>query len=252
MQGVGGVQQPLVFDEFARVKLVGGAVGECRVQRAYGVGKAGFKRLIARVLQVVAVGGGLQTQFLAFWVDEALRVLHERAEGDDAVLFVEVELGARRGFVVAFRRGFDVRAFDGVALTERGKRQFLEFGGVLRGDFGLWVGAKPGDVVGNLRVGDGVEGVLVVDEERGDAQLFVGQRVVFVAKAQAGVDLVEVAVAGEFKVEADPVAGIEGDGGEVAARVAVAGVVGVNGAGELPADVGKFAYDGDDGSRLGL
>ena len=59
VQGVGGVQQPLVFDEFERVELVGGAVGECRVQRAYGVGEAGFKRFVARALQVVAIGGGL-------------------------------------------------------------------------------------------------------------------------------------------------------------------------------------------------
>ena len=70
---------------------------------------------------VVAVGGGLQAQFLACRVDEAFRVFNLRAEGDDAVGFVEVELGARRGGVGSGGRGFDEFAFDAVALVWRRK-----------------------------------------------------------------------------------------------------------------------------------
>ena len=179
--------------------------------------------------------------------------MHRRAEGDVAVLFVEVDLGARRGGVGGGRRGADELVVgELVSLAERREGVLVEVGSVVGGDFGLRVLAEPGDVVRGLRVGDGVEGVLVVDEERVDAQLFVGEGVVFVAEAQAGVDLVEFAVAADVEVEADTVAGVEGDGGEVGAGVVVVEVVRVNGAGEGAAEVGKFAHGGGQGFRAGV
>ena len=96
-------------------------------------------------------------------------------------------MGARRGGVGGGRRGADELVVgELVSLAKRREGVLVEVGSVVGGDFGLRVLAEPGDVVRGLRVGDGVEGVLVVDEERVDAQLFVGEGVVFVAEAQAG------------------------------------------------------------------
>ena len=156
---------------------------------------------------------------MAFGVEELFGVLHQRTEGDDAILFVEVELGAGGGCVCFRRRGADEgSALELVAFAERGEGVLVEGGGVGGGDFGLWVLAEPGDVVRGLWVGAGVEGVLLADEERVDAEGFVGQRVVVFAEAQAGVDLVEAAVAAEVEVEVDVVAGVEGKRGEVGAN----------------------------------
>ena len=48
MQGVGGVEQPVVFDEFGGRELVGGAVGKGGVQIAQGVEQPGFEGGVAR------------------------------------------------------------------------------------------------------------------------------------------------------------------------------------------------------------
>ena len=104
----------------------------------------------------MAFGGDLQARFAAGGVDEALRVLHRRAEGDVAVLFVEVDLGARRGGVGGGRRGADELVVgELVPLAERREGVLVEVGSVGSGDFGLRVLAEPGDVVRGLRVGDG-------------------------------------------------------------------------------------------------
>ena len=58
-QGFGGVEQPVVFDEFGGGELVGRARGEGGVQAAQGGEEVVFECLVARVLQVVAGGGGL-------------------------------------------------------------------------------------------------------------------------------------------------------------------------------------------------
>ena len=49
----------MVFEELVRGELVGRARRKVGMQAAQGVEQAGFEGFVARVLQVVAVGGGL-------------------------------------------------------------------------------------------------------------------------------------------------------------------------------------------------
>ena len=106
---------------------------------------------------------------MAFGVEELFGVLHQRTEGDDAILFVEVELGA--GGAVVSRRCycFDLFAVDVMSLAKRNEDIGAEVFGISHGNFVLWVFAEVGDVARDLRIGQGVDGVFVADAKRADA-----------------------------------------------------------------------------------